>query len=342
MRKVFVNIVLILAVFMTGFVSAQTDSDLYSHVVKPRARIIIDNDFCGDPDGLYQLVQHILSPSVEIKAIIGSHLYSGGFYGVPGTAKQSCVEVNELLKVMKISRKIPVLLGAESGLIDLKTPSISEGSKLIVDEAMKDDKTPLFVVCGAGLTTIASAYLLEPKIAERVHLVWIGGPEYATLAMAPPQGRALEYNLGIDIQAAQVIFNSSDIPLWQVPRNVYRQALFSYSEIYSRLNDKGSIGKYLIQKLDNLLVRAKRSLGEAYVLGDSPLVLLTSLQSAWEIDPSSSNYVIMQAPHVNAKGLYEENPQGRKIRVYTQIDNRLMWEDLVSKLAIKNSKNKTK
>jgi len=31
-------------------------------VVKPRMRIIIDNDFGGDPDGLFQLVHHLLSP----------------------------------------------------------------------------------------------------------------------------------------------------------------------------------------------------------------------------------------------------------------------------------------
>src|SRR6187455_804238 len=46
-------------------------------LVKPRMRVIIDNDFGGDPDGLYQLVHHLLSPSVEIRAIIGSHLKPG-------------------------------------------------------------------------------------------------------------------------------------------------------------------------------------------------------------------------------------------------------------------------
>jgi len=27
-----------------------------------RARVIIDNDFAGDPDGLFQLAHHVLSP----------------------------------------------------------------------------------------------------------------------------------------------------------------------------------------------------------------------------------------------------------------------------------------
>ena len=42
-----------------------------------RARVIIDNDFSGDPDDLYQLVHHLLSPSVEIPLVIASHLRPG-------------------------------------------------------------------------------------------------------------------------------------------------------------------------------------------------------------------------------------------------------------------------
>lgn len=37
-------------------------------------RVILDNDFSGDPDDLYQLVHHLLSPSADIRAVIASHL----------------------------------------------------------------------------------------------------------------------------------------------------------------------------------------------------------------------------------------------------------------------------
>ena len=46
----------------------------------PRARVIIDNDFSGDPDDLYQLVHHLLSPSVEIPLIVASHLRPGDHF----------------------------------------------------------------------------------------------------------------------------------------------------------------------------------------------------------------------------------------------------------------------
>ena len=48
-----------------------------------------------------------------------------------------------------------------------------------------DVDTPLFVLCGGGLSEIANAYLLEPKIANKLTLIWIGGPEYPDMAMPP-------------------------------------------------------------------------------------------------------------------------------------------------------------
>jgi purine nucleosidase len=203
----------------------------------------------------------------------------------------------------------------------------------------EDTQMPLYVVCGAGLTSVASAYLMEPRISKKIVLVWIGGGEYPGLANSPPTNNNPEYNLGIDIKACQVIFNVSDIPIWQVPRNTYRQALYSYSELVYKIKPNGITGKFLVEKIDDVLKKSKGSLGEAYILGDSPLVLLTVLQAPWSGDPSSSNYVIESCPKVNDSGLYEETTGNRQIRVYTSIDTRLMFDDLVAKLALLKTRN---
>ncbi|MBN1518182.1 nucleoside hydrolase [Candidatus Sumerlaeota bacterium] len=309
----------------------------YYDTITTRTRVIIDNDFGGDPDGLFQLAHHLLSPTTEVRGIIGSKHYENGFYGYPGTAAHACAMATDLLTAMQLETQVAVYEGANSSLKDDKTPVVSAGAEFIVQEAMRDDaKLPLYVVCGAGLTNIASAWLMEPKIAGRIRLVWIGGPEYEGLAFPPPGGMTPEYNLGIDLKAGQVVFNHSDIPLWQIPRDAYRQALASYSELLCRVKDKGALGKFLMERLDDLMQRANRSLGEAYVLGDSPLVLLTALQSSWEPDPSSSRYVIMPAPRIDDAGLYDANPDGRKIRIYTELDVRLMFEDFYAKIALFN------
>ena len=71
---------------------------------------------------------------------------------------------------------------------------------------------------------------------------------------------------------------------------------------------------------------------ETYALGDSPLVLFTALQSLFHPDPSSSDYVTVAAPTLDDAGTASPCSGGRPIRVYTRVDNRLMFEDMFGKL----------
>ena len=325
---------IILFHFICLYSFSQEYKNHFDHAIQTRCRVIIDNDFGGDPDGLFQLAHHLLSPTVEIRGIIGSIQYENGFYGYPGNTDYSCKQATDLLKTMDLADKYLVVKGGEKAFEDILIPRESEGAKIIIKEAMRDDTDlPLFVICGAGLTNIASAYLMEPKIAEKLTLVWIGGTEYEGLASPPPgASKHWEYNTGIDPIACQVIYNKSNIPIWQVPRNAYRQALVSYSELLIKVKNQGKTGKFLMERLDDLLIRSEKMLGEAYVLGDNPLTLLTALQSSWEVDPSSSEYVLKPIPKVDEKGFFHEQNEGRNIRVYDQLDVRLMFEDLFAKL----------
>lgn len=309
-------------------------------LVTPRMRVIVDNDFSGDPDGLFQLAHLLLSPSVDIRAIIGSHLKVGdGFDPSKTQADNAAKKAREVLQVMGIKSTIPVFAGSNTAMPNDSTPVKDEAINFIIQEALRTDtKLPLYVVCGAGLTEIASAVLTNPQIAGKITLVWIGGPEYTDLALPPPGYSNPEYNLNIDISAARVIFNQSTIALWQVPRNVYRQCLLSYSQLLTKVKPRGKTGAYLSGTLETLMARIQRfiNIGETYILGDSPLVLLTALQSSFEPDPSSSDYAIKQAPLINRAGAYEHNHKGRSIRVYTHIDTNLMFNDFFAKLELMN------
>ncbi len=308
--------------------------------IAPRMRVIVDNDFSGDPDGLFQLAHLLLSPSVEVRAIIGSHLNANdGFDRSKTQADNAAKNARELIQVMSLAKDIPVLAGSNTAMVNDSTPVKNEAVNSIIREAMRTDtKLPLYVVCGAGLTEIASAVLTNPQIADKLTLIWIGGPEYAELATPPPGYSEVEYNLNIDQAAARAVFNRSALPLWQVPRNVYRQCLLSYAQLLTKVKPKGKTGAYLSGALETLMARIQRfiNVGETYILGDSPLVLLTALQSSFEPDPSSSQYVVRQAPRINQAGLYAQNHKGRPIRVYTQLDIHLMFDDFFAKLELMN------
>lgn len=306
-------------------------------LVPARARVIIDNDFSGDPDGLLQLAHHLLSPSVDIRAVIGSHLRPGDpFDPSEVTADNAAREALDVVTRLGLDGHIPVLAGSNVGLADRATPIRSAATDAIIAEAMRDDTDlPLYLAFGAGLTELASAWLLEPRIADRLTLVWIGGPEHRGLAVAPPGSVGPEYNLNIDLIAGQVVFGDSGIPIWQIPRNAYRQTLLSTAELITRIGQAGSLGEHLERAITRVSTMAGRHgilLGETYICGDSPLVLLTALQSAFEADPSSSDYVVRPTPSFDDEGGYIEAAGVRDMRVYTRLDVRLMFDDLFAKL----------
>jgi purine nucleosidase len=296
----------------------------------PRGRVIISNDLGGDPDGLFAFVHQVLSTSVEIPLAVGAHclLPKDPFDTGKYEADDAYHYARTMLELMGKSRQIPAYAGSNTALPDAKTPVVTDAARAIVTEAMRADTTlPLYLTAGGSLTDFASAYLMEPAIAGKATLVWIGGAPY-------PDGGG-EYNLNADLTAAQVLFNDSTIPIWQVPSDVYSMCMVSDAELQQYVRPYGAIGKFLYDTLYHFYTRftGEINFGEVYQLGDSPMVLLSSLASPWDATATyTSPYNEIYAPVINSDGTYTAQTSGRKIRVYTGVDTRLMYHDFFAKL----------
>lgn len=311
---------------------------------RPRARVIIDNDFAGDPDDLFQVIHHLLSPSVEIPVLVCSHLREDDpFCPNPDSAEEAEKVMRQAYEVLRLRDNGEIVRGSRYALKSRTEPQPSAAAEAIVREAMRHNShLPLYAVFGGGLTDLASAWLMEPRIAEKMTVIWIGGPEYDGLGWPPPRNperpdelnEDTEYNLNIDRIAAQVVFNDSDLKLWQVTRDMYRQCLVSEAELL-RMRQGGPVGEYLYDALDKVRVMLDEHVGgfgETYALGDSPLVLLTVLQSFFQPDTSSSDFVLRPCPRLDPQGAAIPTVDGRPIRVYTRLDVRLMFEDMFAKI----------
>jgi purine nucleosidase len=301
---------------------------------QPRIRLIIDNDFAGDPDDLFQLVHHLLSPSVEIAAIICSHLRPQD-EPVGASAAGAVKVARDVLRRMGLNDTHLLQRDSEEALSDASTPRPSVAAQAILDEAHRDDPRPLFYAAGAGLTELASAYLMDPAIAERLTLVWIGGLQHDDIVGHVGRFQA-EYNRDIDLVAAQVVF-SSGIEIWQVPRNLYRYCILSEAEMRERVaRDGGSLGQYMYKENHHVLAELTPHIGRAeiYPMGDQPLVLLTVLEDGRTRDDdfSPNQWIAKPTPSITDAGTYMASPAARPMRVYTYLDQRLMFEDLFVKL----------
>src|SRR5690349_1564649 len=103
----------------------------------PRIRLILDNDYAGDPDGLFQLAHHLLSPTGEVRLVIGSHLGAddAAWNHAPGTSAAAAADRARAVAVAAGHGDVRVLPGSETALPAPGTPVRSAAALAIVEEA---------------------------------------------------------------------------------------------------------------------------------------------------------------------------------------------------------------
>ena len=287
-------------------------------------RVLIDTDAKNEADDQFAIVQALLSPKLENKGFIAAHFGTR----LPDSMERSYAELEKIFDLMGFEKEGMIFRGAERAIQDKAVPQVSEGARKIVEEAMKNDARPLYILFLGPLTDMASALLMEPRIAQRCTVIWIGGGRY-------PSG-GIEFNLGNDIEAANVVF-SSKVPVWQIPKNVYEMMAVSFAELELNVYPRGAIGKYLLEQMNE---HAKEDIprlsdfrsGETWVLGDSPAVGVLLYEHRFCFD-------WVQAPLITKDMTYVQTGLNRPIRVYREVDSHLILNDLYAKLALYAAKH---
>jgi hypothetical protein len=295
-----------------------------------RVRMIVHTDCANEADDQFALAHFVMTPKFEIPGIVAGHFdsvtqHEFSRHKKGETARASLDEIHKVLDLMELRGKYPVVTGSGTALRDEKTPALSEGAEFIIKEALRDDPRRLFIANQGAVTDIASAILMEPAICNRMTAIWIGGGIY-------PAGGQKEFNLGGDINAANVLFKSS-MPVWQIPMDVYKSCIVSLAELQIKVKPCGKIGEYLFNQLAALNERLgfipHWPNGENWCLGDQPAVSVL-LQ---EVD-DDAKFIETQAPLFDRDSNYIPGIKGRKIRVYQKIDVRFTLEDFFAKLAL--------
>ena len=262
-----------------------------------RSRVVVDNDWSGDPDGLVALAHHLLSPTNVVRLVTSTFLHP--VFGSPvSRAADGARLAQELVDLIGMAEP-PVVLAGGDGPFDAAS---SPGADALVAEARRDDDLPLFVVCGGPLTTVAQALRQAPDVVDRFTLVWVGG------ALDPA---AEEYNRDTDPAAAEFVTSFPGLVLWQFPLETYRQCAYSVAELEVDLGGPGRVGRWLWERYLRLPLPDFVRPGGVWPLGDSPPVLVTALD--------------------DASSAFEETPTGR---VYTAVDTRLLVGDLLARLRL--------
>ena len=94
-----------------------------------RMRVICDNDLSGDPDGLYRLAHHTLSPSVDVRFVVGSHLRPGDWNDPSErTADNAKAKADETVRLLGLEGRVRTIAGSNVALDDPATPIRSQAA----------------------------------------------------------------------------------------------------------------------------------------------------------------------------------------------------------------------
>ena len=269
-----------------------------------QCRVVVDNDWSGDPDGLVALAHHLLSPTNRVVAVTSSFL-NPIFQAPPGAAAGAAL-ARELIDLVGGPVAPPVHEGSETPFGSGNASSAA--SAAIVAAAHAEDALPLYLVCGGPLTNVAAALLQDPGIAERLVLVWIGG----ALDLVAP-----EYNRDTDPAAADFVLGLPGLEVWQFPLETYRRCAYSVAELEHDIGGSGALGRWLWERFTSLPLPDFIRLGGLWPLGDSPPLLVTALGD----ESSTCTKTLASA---------DRGPR----RIYTDVDFRLLVADLLARLRL--------
>ena len=278
-----------------------------------KIRVIVDTDAACEADDPFAIVHALLSPKLMVKGVVAEH------FNVAHSMEDSYNEILNIKQAMAVD--FPAFMGQTGPLF--QDAFISEGVDFIIKEALTDSPYPLFILCQGAITNVAMAVKSCPDIIGKATVIWIG-----THGEAPCPAPFREFNAGNDIEAANLVLKSN-IDLWLVPSQVYTTITIGIAEIKRRISPLGDIGKHLYENLIsyNNSEGAGWTAGESWSLGDSPAIAIA-------INPGCGHYKVIKAPTVADDTSSVDDPNGRQIRQYTDVDSRYILEDFIAKLEL--------
>ena len=199
-----------------------------------KINIVLDTDTYNEIDDQFAIVYTLLSKDkINVQAIYAAPFHNKMSDGPKDGMEKSYEEIIRILERMNERTEGIVFRGSDSYLPSKDKPVDSEAARDLIAKAMAaTEDEPLYVVAIGAITNIASAILLEPRIIEKIVVVWLGGH-------ALEWKDTKEFNLMQDVKSAQVILDCG-VPLVLIPvLGVSSHLLTTLPEINTYVKGKG-------------------------------------------------------------------------------------------------------
>ncbi len=280
--------------------------------------LVLDTDTYNEVDDQFALAWATRSPeAMTLEAIHAAPFHNTRSDGPADGMEKSHAEILRVLGRLGESPDGRVFRGSTRYLPSPDAPVESAAARDLVARAMarSSDDPPLYVVAIGGPTNVASAMLMEPRIIERIVVLWLGGHARTFPANA-------EFNLRQDLPASQLLFDSGVPLVWFPCEGVASHLATTVPELERDLAGRSAIGDYLVEIVQGY---GNDHFAWAKVIWDvAPIASLVN--ERWT--PSR----LVPSPILDDEMRWQEDATRHAIREVVHVNRNAIFRDLFTKL----------
>jgi len=289
-----------------------------------KSQVVIDTDTYNEIDDQYAVAYGILSPDrMEVEALYAAPYLNARSSSAGDGMQKSYQEILRILEFLGRKHDGFAFRGSDRFMQGAGKPVDSPAARDLIRKALQPRTAPLYVLTVGCPVNVSSAILMEPRIKEKIVVVWLGGATHEW-----PSAR--EFNLQQDIHASRVLFDSG-VPLVQIPtKNVSEHLRTTLPEMERWAKGRSRLGDYLFdQFVEYSKVQTKGKPPDypwSKVIWDISTV-------AWIVEPRWIPSALVPSPVLTDDFRWKREPGRHLIRVATNVQRDLVFHDLFEKLA---------
>lgn len=308
---------------VAGTLFAQQQETLEQRLAPPQGKVsaVVDSDTYNEIDDQFAVAYALRSPAhMEIEAVYAAPFHNERSSSAGDGMQKSYEEIIRILKRLNVNSEKFAFSGSKSFMTAPGKPVDSPAARDLIAKALKPRQKPLYVITIGAPTNVSSALLMEPKIKDRIVVVWLGGQPYDW-----PTAR--EFNLQQDLHSSRVLHDSG-VALVNIPtRNVSEHLRTTVPEVQHFLKGKSPIADYLASEFVAYAKwkAPKQDFAWSKVIWDISAV-------AWLIEPKWVPTKVVPSPMLTDDMKYKTGDGRHPVRVATGANRDAIFDDLFRKL----------
>ena len=291
--------------------------EFYRYVLnykKDKINLILDTDTYNECDDQFALSYLIKSKDLfNIEAItVAPYSHTKRDLTVRDGQELSYNEILKICNWLNFDTNNKVFKGSMDYIqngYDEKNNAVNK----IIEIALKNNKT--YILGIGAITNIALAIKKEPKIVNKIEIVWLGGNELG-------YEDNLEYNFRQDVEAVKIVFESK-VKLTILPcKKIVSELRIDINTLKKYLENKSELCNYLIERFYN---DGYHGVQESRVIWDISVIAYMINKKWFETEQIS-------CPNIRNDTSYEITDNRHNITFVTKLDRNKIYEDLFNKL----------